>query len=199
MTVGGSRISKNFPISYTLSSFQSETLVVGFLKSIFLKNFYSFSHIELRESGIENQEPFLHQTRMFALLWERVYFRNAMKKQNTGFLFNFYLFTLLTPLFRVSFTLMGSAFGSTAQYDIRITQYGSIKIERLCKTNPISEKPKMNLNHYTTKNYENKSGLLTMEKQTQSNPICSELVEPISKGRSAFGLKRYGFLLRTMV
>jgi hypothetical protein len=49
----------------------------------------------------------------------------------------------------------------------------SINIERLCKTNPISKKLKMNLNHYITKDYENKSGLLTMEKQTQSNPNLS--------------------------
>jgi len=47
------------------------------------------------------------------------------------------------------------------------------------KTNPISEESKMSLTHYMTKEYENKSGLLTMEKQTQSNPTCSELVEPI--------------------
>jgi len=38
----------------------------------------------------------------------------------------------------------------------------------------------MSLTHYMTKEYENKSGLLTMEKQTQSNPTCSELVEPIA-------------------
>jgi len=56
------------------------------------------------------------------------------------------------------------------------------------KTNPISEESKMSLTHYMTKEYENKSGLSTMEKQTQSNPIYSELacteqgrsVEPIS-------------------
>jgi hypothetical protein len=36
----------------------------------FLKKFYSFSHIELRESGIGNQEPFSPQTRMFTLLME---------------------------------------------------------------------------------------------------------------------------------
>jgi len=49
----------------------------------------------------------------------------------------------------------------------------------------------MKLNHYTTNDYENKSGLLPTEKQTQSNPTCSELacpefvegVEPISKWR----------------
>jgi hypothetical protein len=36
-----------------------------------------------------------------------------------------------------------SNFSYFAQYDIRITQYGSIKIEQLCKTNPISQQPKM--------------------------------------------------------
>jgi hypothetical protein len=40
----------------------------------FLKNFYSFSHIKLRESGIENQEPFSHQSRMFALLMRGRYY-----------------------------------------------------------------------------------------------------------------------------
>ena len=44
----------------------------------------------------------------------------------------------------------------------------------------MSENPKMKLNLYSTKDYENKSGLLTPGKQTQSNPTCSELVEPIS-------------------
>jgi hypothetical protein len=47
----------------------------------------------------------------------------------------------------------------------------SIKNNKLCKTKPISKKPKMNLSHYTTKEYENKSGLLPPGKQTQSNPI----------------------------
>jgi hypothetical protein len=42
------------------------------------------------------------------------------------------------------------------------------------KTNPISEESKMSLTHYMTKEYENKSGLLTMEKQTQSNPIANQ-------------------------
>jgi len=80
----------------------------------------------------------------------------------------------LTVDIRISDLLLSSASGSTAQYDIRITQYGSIKIERLCKTNPISKKPKMKLNHYTTNDYENKSGLLPTEKQTQSNPIANQ-------------------------
>jgi len=71
---------------------------------------------------------------------------------------------------RISDFLLSSASGSTAQYDMRITQYGSIKIERLCKTNPIFKKPKMNLNHYTTNDYKNNSSPLTMENQTQSKP-----------------------------
>jgi len=51
----------------------------------------------------------------------------------------------------------------------------SIKNNKLCKTNPISEKSKVRLNLYPTKDYENKSGLLTMEKQTQSNPTVLTL------------------------
>jgi hypothetical protein len=51
-------------------------------KSIFLKNFYSFSHIELRESGIKNQEPFSPQSRIFALLIRgRYYLKYYEKKQ----------------------------------------------------------------------------------------------------------------------
>jgi hypothetical protein len=49
----------------------------------------------------------------------------------------------------------------------------SIKNNKLCETNPISKKPKMKLNHSMTRDYENKSGLLTMAKQTQSNPTLS--------------------------
>jgi hypothetical protein len=74
-----------------------------------------------------------------------------------------------------------------AQYDIRITQYGSIKIEQLCKTNPISEKPKIDLNNYMTKDYENEPRLRTPGKQTQSNPILSAvaLAKADSKGSFA--------------
>jgi len=39
---------------------------------------------------------------------------------------------------------------------------------------PNFQKTKMKLNLYSTKDYENKSGLLKMEKQTQSNPTCTE-------------------------
>jgi len=41
---------------------------------------------------------------------------------------------------------------------------------------PNFRKAKMNLNLYMTKDYENKSGLLTMAKQTQTNPIKPNLV-----------------------
>jgi len=80
-----------------------------------------------------------------------------------------------------------------------VAETQSIKNNKLCKTNPISKKPKMNLTFYSTKDYENKPRLRTPGKQTQSNPIygeqtclelcrksrttCSELVEPISKWR----------------
>jgi hypothetical protein len=45
-----------------------------------------------------------------------------------------------------------------------------------------------------TTNYNEKRTMDTWSKRTQTKPICSELVEPI-----LFGLKRYGFLVRTMV
>jgi hypothetical protein len=50
-----------------------------------------------------------------------------------------------------------------------------------CQTNPISGKLKMTLSHYNTRNYENKSVALTIEKQSQTNPI--------SKDRSFYKLR----------
>jgi hypothetical protein len=41
---------------------------------------------------------------------------------------------------------------------------------KLCETNPIPKMPKMNLNYYMTNRYDNNSGLLTVEKQSQTNP-----------------------------
>jgi hypothetical protein len=61
-----------------------------------------------------------------------------------------------------------------------VAETQSIKNNKLCKTNPISKKPKMNLNHYTTNDYENKSGLLTPGKQTQSNPILSAVLSGVA-------------------
>jgi hypothetical protein len=51
---------------------------------------------------------------------------------------------------------------------------GSIKNNKLCKTNPISKKPKMNLTIYLTKDYGNETATSNAEKQTQSNPIYGE-------------------------
>jgi len=55
------------------------------------------------------------------------------------------------------------------------------------QTNPITEKQKMNVNKVLTKRYENKSHFWVKAKQTQfkpkTNPICSELAEPISKAK----------------
>ena len=60
-----------------------------------------------------------------------------------------------------------------ATYDIRDTTYDMRPMkDKLCETNPIPQKPKVNLTNYMTRDYENKSGLLTTAKQTQSKPIC---------------------------
>jgi hypothetical protein len=47
----------------------------------------------------------------------------------------------------------------------------SIKNNKLCETKPISQKPKMNLTHYLTSDYDNNSDIPTLEKQTQTKPI----------------------------
>ena len=41
--------------------------------------------------------------------------------------------------------------------------------------------PKMNVNLYVIEDYENETAFRLQKKQTQTNPTCSELVEPISK------------------
>jgi len=55
---------------------------------------------------------------------------------------------------------------------------------------PNFRKAKMNLNLYMTKDYENKSGLLTMAKQTQTNPIKPNLVRH-SLGEGGFKIVTY--------
>jgi hypothetical protein len=52
-------------------------------------------------------------------------------------------------------------------YQLPITNY---QLTNLCETNPISDIPKMTLSSYITRDYENKSGSLTMEKQSQNKP-----------------------------
>jgi hypothetical protein len=80
--------------------------------------------------------------------------------------------------FRISVFSLSSA-GNNAQYDIRITQYGSIKIEQLCKTNPIFGTLKMiiTLAITMTTNYEPPT--TNYSKQTQSNPTCGEQAQRV--------------------
>jgi hypothetical protein len=88
-------------------------------------------------------------------LWEgRIISKRYDKNEKTKHGFYFYLFTLYSLCLRVF-----------------VAETQSIKNNKLCETNPISEKPKMNLTHHTTMDYDNKSALLTMKKQTQTKPI----------------------------
>jgi hypothetical protein len=74
-----------------------------------------------------------------------------------------------------NFSLCLRAFVAETQLVRRsLGEGGSIKIERLCETNPIFKTPKMNLNPCLTMDYENKPPLQTPEKQTQSNPISEK-------------------------
>ncbi|MCJ7786636.1 hypothetical protein MUP06_00235, partial [Patescibacteria group bacterium] len=104
-----------------------------------------------------------------------------MKKQNTVSTFHFYLFTLYSLCLRV--------FVAETQLVRRsLGEGGSIKNNKLCKTNPISKKPEMKLTPCLTMAYENKPPLLTMQKQTQSNPIPEKLlaeVYPVSNSNSS--------------
>jgi hypothetical protein len=47
----------------------------------------------------------------------------------------------------------------------------------LCKTNPISERPKMNANVFITKDYENETTLRLQKNKPNSNPIKPNLPE----------------------
>jgi hypothetical protein len=76
-----------------------------------------------------------------------VCFRNAMKRQNTIFTFNF----LLLTIFSVSSVCS-------------VAEIQSIKNNKLCETNPISEKPKLNLTFYSIRDYENKSELCLLQR-----------------------------------
>ena len=72
-----------------------------------------------------------------------------------------------------------------ATYDIRPATYDTRPAtcdiqptkDKLCETNPIPQKPKVNLNLYSSRDYENKSDLLTPEKQTQFYPEQAQRVE----------------------
>ena len=88
--------------------------------SHFFKFFYLFPHKHLQIYTIPKNPRFSLQVRKFALLREDAFFRNAMKKQNTAFTFNF------SP-----FTLYSSCLG------VLVAKTQSIKNNKLCKTNPI--------------------------------------------------------------
>ena len=133
-----------------------------------------------------------------------VLFLNAMKKQNTVFIFYFVPLPLraFAPLPSVN---LGSIYLSNPfnQRNQRLKTQ-SIKNNKLCKTKPISEKPKMNLNPCSTMTNNKKQRTFNYSKQTQSNPTCpersrrvcgelaspelacGELVEPVEGGRTNF-------------
>ena len=67
-----------------------------------------------------------------------------------------------------------------------VAQNVSIKNNKLCKTNPISEKPKMNLTLYITKDYENNR---PCDGNAKTNPNKPNLV-------SLSNLFQYDLLLR---
>ena len=77
---------------------------------------------------------------------------------------------------RISDFLQSSAFSGNA----------SIKITKLCKTNPIFETPKMNPTNYMTKAYDNNSPLLKVQKRSQNEPNQTQFY-PRSVWRNSCG------------
>ncbi|MDD5327717.1 MAG: hypothetical protein PHY02_07885 [Phycisphaerae bacterium] len=57
-----------------------------------------------------------------------------------------------------------------------VAGFQSIKNNKICKTNPISDMSKMSLTNYMTKSCGNNSDLLTMEKQTQNKANQSQIL-----------------------
>jgi hypothetical protein len=80
-----------------------------------------------------------------------------MKKQNTIFTFNFYLFTL--------YSLCLGVF---------VVENISIKNNKLCETKPISDMPKMTLTSCSTMTNNKKQRTINYQKQTQTKPIQSQ-------------------------
>jgi hypothetical protein len=60
-----------------------------------------------------------------------------------------------------------------------VAENTSIKNNKLCKTNPIFGKPKMNLTDYKINTYINNSRLSTMQKRSQTNPIYGEQAQRV--------------------
>jgi len=119
-----------------------------------------------------------------------------MKKTKRRFPFNFSLFTLYS-LRLLCFFVAETQLATAKPFD----EDGSIKIERLCKTNPISEEPKMNLSGYKIKDCENKSPLWATGKQTQSKPIQSQYKPNSRKAQMVVSLvktRNYNNEQRTM-
>jgi hypothetical protein len=73
---------------------------------------------------------------------------------------------------------------------------GSIKNNKLCETKPIFRESELNLSCYITNCYGNKLPLLQMQKQSQINPTCGELVEPILPATTFGGQSQlFGFFI----
>jgi hypothetical protein len=76
-------------------------------------------------------------------------------------------------LFIIYFSVFSLPLQVVGRGVLSVAENQSIKNNKLCETNPISGTPKMNLTHYSTNRYDNNSGLLTMQKRSQTNPILS--------------------------
>jgi hypothetical protein len=107
--------------------------VPGEKNRISSKFFYSLLRNDLAKTAHPKTPLFSHQTRMSALLIEGriLNIMKDMKQQNTVNLGNSYL-------------------SNQCESAQSVVKKRSIKMSKLCKTNPISKTPKMNLTLYFT-------------------------------------------------
>jgi len=97
------------------------------------------------------------------------------------------LFNRLT-LFVIHFSVSSACpVGCAVCYPIGVFSVAeniSIKNNKLCKTNPISEKPKMVVTLVITMTNNNKQRTMNYSKQTQSNPILSAVLSGVALAKT---------------
>jgi len=150
-------------------------------KTANLKFFYLFPHKHLQILTILKLPEFSTKCTSSPKLWEGVFLLKCKPFRRLRTM-NY------KPQFLIhqfSNSLILSAFGETQ----------SIKNNKLCETNPISEMPKINLTPCSTMTNNNKQRTTNYSKQSQSNPILSavggSILPILPKRYNLTALKRY--------
>jgi len=125
---------------------------------------------------------FSHQSRKFLLLREGGIFPPLAERFFYGF--DFYVCCFLSSVvWRLVSGVLCLSSASAATETFCAERKNSIKMNKLCETNPISEKLKMNLTPCSTMTNNKKQRTMNYSKRTQTNPILS--AEALAKADKA--------------